>query len=112
MQVIVPPSYTHCAQSLVAGTRLPRASPERLVRARKHVPMAHDDAHAVAYGTCRPPRTHYEESDLGPRHFVIGQVFCVREDLTLTNSSGMQIHCRCIILGVSTQLRFAEVLRS
>ena len=74
--------------------------------------VAHDDAHGVAYGTYRPPRAHYEESDLGPRHFVIGQVFCVREDLTLTNSSGMQIHCRCIFLGVRTHLRFAEVLRS
>ena len=44
---------------------------------------------------CRPPRNYYELEDLGPRAFVVGGVFCVREDLTLVNRSSMQIHCRC-----------------
>jgi len=42
---------------------------------------------------CRPPRTYYDAKDLGPKVFEVGGVFCVRQDLVLTNRSSMQIHC-------------------
>ena len=41
--------------------------------------------------------------------FEIGNVFCVREDLALTNSSGMQIHCRCPCCEASATMRLHTI---
>ena len=57
---------------------------------------------------CRPPRNYYELKDLGPRAFVVGGVFCVREDLTLVNRSSMQIHCRCPLRSSPSRCAYAD----
>ena len=41
----------------------------------------------------RPPKAHYEVTDLGPNDFIIDNLRLIRTDIELTNQFGHTLHC-------------------